>query len=205
MAARPRRFAIEEERDEGGTMQRELLYGLGALALVAFGAFVWNIYGGREIPRIAPASPHYKIAPPEAAAPDAAEAGALDQVLAGAPVETDNIQVRAAPEAPRAPVETLPGARPQLSAAPDFVANGPYVAQLAALRSQAAVEPAWARLASRAPELFAAARLDVQRADLGQRGVYYRVRAGYFADLENVGRFCDRIRAMGQDCIAVRR
>jgi hypothetical protein len=53
--------------------------------------------------------------------------------------------------------------------------------------------------------LFAQAQLDVQRADLGQRGIYFRVRAGYFADRANASRFCERIRQMGQDCIPVAR
>lgn len=209
MAARQRRFAIDDDRDEGGTIQRELLYGLGALVLIAFGAFVWSIYGGREIPRITPSSTAYKMAPADLAAPNAGEAQALEAAAADAPVDGAAMQDRPGPETPLAAAAaegvTPPGARPHLAAAPQFVSNGPYVAQIAALRSQAAVDPAWARLSSRAPELFASARLDIERADLGQRGVYYRVRAGYFADMENVTRFCDRIRAMGQDCIAVRR
>jgi hypothetical protein len=67
------------------------------------------------------------------------------------------------------------------------------------------VQQAWARLASRAPQLFASARLEVERADLGQRGVYHRIRAGYFADRANASRFCERIRQMGQDCIVTTR
>jgi hypothetical protein len=97
------------------------------------------------------------------------------------------------------------GSRPQVAPAPAFAANGPYVAQVAALQSEQAVEPAWRRLSSRAPQLFAPAHLDVERADLGQHGVYFRVRAGYFADRANANRFCDRVKQMGQDCIVVAR
>jgi len=200
--------AIGPEHEEAP--RRELVYWLGALALIAFGAFVWNAYGGREAPRISPPSSAYKIAPPERSdAPDAAESRALDGMLEGR-AGPETISPRAAPEAPLATGVagtgvTPPGARPQVTAAPTFAANGPYVAQVAALQSQDAVTAAWTRLASRAPALFAGAQLDVERADLGQNGVYYRVRAGYFPDRENAGRFCDRIKAMGQDCIAVRR
>lgn len=187
--------------EEGGPIRRELLYALGALVLLAFGSFVWNIYGGRDIPRITPQTESYKIAPPDADAPDAAEASALEGVITGEPAAVGDVQVRPGPETPI----MTPGARPELTPAPAFVASGPYVAQIAALRSQAGTDQAFSRLASRAPELFAHARLDVERADLGQRGVYYRVRVGYFADLENASRFCDRIRAMGQDCVGVQR
>ena len=79
------------------------------------------------------------------------------------------------------------------------------MAQLAALHSPAAAQLAWRQLSTRAPELFAAAQLDVERADLGQSGVYYRVRAGYFAERGEAARFCERIRQMGQDCIVAAR
>ncbi|HRP10089.1 MAG TPA: SPOR domain-containing protein, partial [Terricaulis sp.] len=114
-----------------------------------------------------------------------------------------------APATPRAGPETVvlepPTPPPAAAAAPRFVSNGPYVAQLAALQSEAGVDPAWRRLASRAPDLFAQARMDVERADLGNRGIYHRVRAGYFANREEANRFCERIRRMGQDCIVVAR
>ncbi|MGE3143762.1 MAG: SPOR domain-containing protein [Hyphomonadaceae bacterium] len=198
--------------DEPGPVRRELIYGMAVLVLVAFGAFVWKIYAGRDPPRIGPSVAAYKVAPPPMAdGPDSGEQTALDDVLSGRPAAAGPVQARPGPEAPLtaslaapAPV-TAPGARPELSPAPVFVPDGPYVAQIAALQSEEAVQAAWTRLSSRAPGLFAAARLDVERADLGQRGVYYRVRAGYFADRENVARFCDRVKAMGQDCIAVLR
>ncbi len=199
--------APEEPRGQG--MRRELAYGLGAITLTAFGAFVWNAYGGQEAPRIMPATPSYKIAPAVATrTPDPAETSALNAVIEGETNAIDEtVRARPGPETPlaAASLETAPGAQPRLGGQPLFVANGPYVAQVAALQSPDAVDQIWLRLSSRAPALFTDARLDVERADLGQRGIYYRVRVGYFADRENVGLFCDRIKQMGQDCIAVRR
>ena len=84
--------------------------------------------------------------------------------------------------------------------------TGRYVAQLAALQSEAAMEPVVAAFRRRARRnLFAARSMDVQRADLGPRGIYYRVRAGYFADRADATLFCERIRQMGQDCIVAAR
>jgi cell division septation protein DedD len=88
---------------------------------------------------------------------------------------------------------------------PAFVADGRYAVQLAALQNEASATRAWERLSSRAPGLFANAQLDIERADLGPRGIFYRLRAGYFADRDNAARFCQRLRQMGQDCIAVAR
>jgi len=171
-----------------------ILYVLMLVIAVAFGGFVWQLYSTPEVPRINPPAGPYKVAPPPegASAPDRVE------------------QTATAPAAPSTQTTTLvapsvEAGAPVLAPAPSFVADGPYVAQLAALQSEAAVDQAWRRLASRAPDLFGAARLDVERADLGPRGVYFRVRAGYFADRANATRFCDRIRQMGQDCIVAAR
>jgi len=172
-----------------------VLYVLMIVIALAFGGFLWQLYSAPDTPRIpAPAGP-YKIEPPPAQ--PARAPTALERSITGAaPAVT-------APAEETAVVELNP--QPEVAAEPRLVANGPYVAQLAALQSEAATESAWARLASRAPDLFAGAHMDVERADLGPRGVYFRVRAGYFADREDATQFCERIRRMGQDCIVAAR
>lgn len=197
----PRLHAYDEHARHAG-----FIYLLMLVVALAFGGFVWQLFSDPEAPRIeAPAGP-YKIQPPPEAAntPDVVEQGAFNDALEGRE-ETAEVTPRAGPEAVAPVVTTTPAGPPQLSAAPQFVTSGPYVAQLAALQSEEAVDTAWRRLASRAPQLFASARLDVERADLGPRGIYYRVRAGYFADRPNASRFCERIRQMGQDCIVAAR
>ncbi|MBI1252644.1 MAG: hypothetical protein GC189_14375 [Alphaproteobacteria bacterium] len=178
------------------------------IALVIFAAFasiVWSVYGGfgAPPPRINAPQQAYKVAP-SVAETEAQEAvgGALYESLEGRETEPA-AQPRAPDEAPLP--ETAVPLVPERGPDPVYVENGPYLAQVAALQSEASVGPLWSRLSSRAPDLFAPARLDVERADLGSRGIYWRVRAGSFADRENADRFCARLRAMGQDCIAVRR
>jgi hypothetical protein len=191
---------LREERTRTGGM----LYIIMIVIAVAFGGLLWQLYsGGPEIPHIAaPASP-YKVAPPPNSAQslDDAEEAAISTNVDNAPAQTS------APAAtPQTPTAAGPASAPiSLAGEPVFAANGRFVAQVAALQSEDAVQSAWQRLSSRAPQLFARAALDVERADLGQRGVYFRVRAGYFADHANAAMFCDRVRQMGQDCIAVAR
>lgn len=171
-----------------------MVYLLILIGAVALGGAFWLSHRTREIPHISAPPEPYKVRPPEAPPLDDGEQGAQgDDSTEPLPVELSGV----APPRPRPPR--------QPAAAPYFVANGPYVAQLAALRSEAGVEEAWRRLSSRAPRLFERARLDVEHADLGPRGVYYRVRAGYFPDRANATRFCERIRRMGQDCVVTGR
>jgi len=195
--------AYDEQNRHAG-----MVYVLMLVVACAFGGFVWQLYSGPDVQRIAAEPGPYKTAPPPDAAnaPDPVEQGAFNDTLEGRVAETE-VTPRPAPEAPVVPeTETASTAGPpQLAAAPTFVGNGPYVAQIAALQSESGIEAAWRRYATRAPELFARAHMDVERADLGQRGIYYRVRAGYFADRANATRFCERIRQMGQDCVVTAR
>lgn len=197
----PRMHAYDDQTRHAG-----VIYILMLVIAVAFGGFVWQLYSAPEIPRIAAEPGPYKMTPPPEAAnaPDMAEQGAFNDALEGRS-EVAEATPRAGPEPVAEGLVVETAGAPQLAATPQFVGNGPFVAQLAALQSEAAVEQAWRRLASRAPQLFASARLDIQRADLGPRGIYYRVRAGYFADRTNASRFCERIRQMGQDCIVAAR
>ena len=188
----PRMHAYDEQSRHAG-----MIYILMLVVALAFGGFVWQIYSAPDIPRISAPPGPYKIAPPpEMTEPDPREAALTEPEVENAPAAAT-----AAAEEEAPPVV----GPPQLTPAPTFASGGRYVAQLAALQSEAGVEAAWRRYASRAPDLFARARMDVERADLGQRGVYYRIRAGYFADRDNAARFCERIRQMGQDCIVAAR
>lgn len=108
--------------------------------------------------------------------------------------------------AARAPVETAPQPTGTPSAsAPrfSFDSSGPYLVQIAALRAESGALQTWDALNSRHPEIFNGAERRVQRADLGARGVFYRLRAGAFADRAGATEFCDAIKSTGNDCIVV--
>lgn len=175
---------------EEQTRTSGVIYVLMIVVALAFGGFVWQLYGAEEATRIeAPPGP-YKVEG-SLAASDAEE---QDSGLATAQPETSPLTAAA---------EQRPGTPPSALVAP--ADEGPYVAQLAALQSEGAVQEAWRRFNTRAPALFGAAKIDVQRADLGARGTYYRVRAGYFQSRGEAARFCVRIRELGQDCIPAAR
>ena len=183
---------------------RMALYILMLVVAIAFGGFVWQLYSGPSAPLISAPAGDYKVEPPPelATAPDQTELNAFGgNIDLPTEVATSEAPPAAISETAPPPVETL-GA-PRLTPAPAIVASGPYLAQLAALRNESGAQAAWTRMASRAPGLYGPAHMDVERADLGAQGVFYRLRAGYFSDRANATRFCERVRQMGQDCIVV--
>jgi len=99
------------------------------------------------------------------------------------------------------PVTEYAGVTP--SAASRFAATGGFQVQLSALRSEGAARSAWSNLQNTAPDLFQGATLDIQRADLGAKGVFYRLRIGSFADRDAAKGFCADVKAAGKDCMVV--
>ncbi|MCF6329072.1 MAG: SPOR domain-containing protein [Henriciella sp.] len=88
-------------------------------------------------------------------------------------------------------------------AASRFASTGAYQVQLMAVRSEVAAQSAWSKVKSRSPDLFRGAKLNIQRADLGAKGVYFRLRIGSFETRETAKAFCTDVKAAGKDCIVV--
>jgi hypothetical protein len=191
--------------EEGPRRGQALVVTLMCVVVAGFAALVWNAYGGGEPVRVR-ADEDYKIRPAPGAEgqADAMEASALYDALEGRE-ETRDVETLPPPEEPLTAQAQAARQAPRLGPPPRFAANGPFVAQVAAVRTEGAAQEAWRRMSARSPRLFSDARADIERADLGARGVYHRVRAGYFADRANASLFCDRIRALGQDCIVMAR
>lgn len=104
-----------------------------------------------------------------------------------------------------APQPTLPVPDPTVTAAQfEFSSNGAYLVQIAALRNEAGALRAWEDAVNAHPAIFAGAAQSVQRADLGSRGIFYRLRAGRFSDRDSATAFCSALKEVGRDCIVVR-
>lgn len=84
-----------------------------------------------------------------------------------------------------------------------FDAEGDYLVQIAALRTQAAADAAWGSAVGTHPGLFSGAEKRVQRADLGAKGVFYRLRIGAFVERTEASKFCDALKERGETCIVV--
>ena len=84
-----------------------------------------------------------------------------------------------------------------------FDPAGEYLVQIAALRSQDAADTAWSGVLKKMPDMYAGAEKRVQRADLGAKGVFYRLRVGAFGDRDDAMKFCDALKENDQSCIVV--
>jgi hypothetical protein len=205
---RPRRPAPpppRKEVDMGRTKYPTFLIALIVLATVTY--VVWTFTGGGQenvdAPVIPAASTDFKSAY-EGGAEEGPVTAEIDQALAGrAPAPRAPAKTRAVAEEPIA--ASAAPSRPPASpgGAPVFAADGAFAAQIASLKSADAADAAWTRFSRRSPELFQNARKDVQQADLGERGVYFRVRAGYFASRADAAQFCGQVKALGQECLVV--
>jgi len=100
------------------------------------------------------------------------------------------------------PINLTPGTAPAGGPAPAAAAGGVLV-QVAAQRSEDAALASYRSLQQRYPSILGAFQPRIVRADLGEKGVYYRVRVGPFAD-GDAARLCNDLKSAGGDCILAR-
>ncbi len=114
------------------------------------------------------------------------------------------------PVAPPTPTPVTPV--PTTSAAPAATAavtpppaapaaSGAYVVQVSSQKSETDALGSWKVLQSRFPQLLGSYKATVKKADLGDRGVYYRAQVGPFATREQANDLCNSLRAQGGDCL----
>ncbi|MGU3494886.1 SPOR domain-containing protein [Xanthobacteraceae bacterium A53D] len=113
-----------------------------------------------------------------------------------APTPVQTAPATTASVAPAAPV-----APPAPSAA--AAAGGGYVVQVASQKSEQDALGSFKVLQSRYPQLLGSYQAAVRRADLGDRGVYFRAQVGPFPR-EQANELCQSLRAQGGDCLVQR-
>jgi cell division protein FtsN len=165
----------------------------------------------------APAAVAPPSAPPKSVAgliqqangPETAKPAAPPKPASAPPSIKQTVMPPAATAAPRqlGIAAAPPPAAPKLAAAaPAPVADakpvgGGYVLQIGAYKSQADAAAAWADYKRRHAALLAGYSDDVQQADLGERGTWYRLRVAGLPDREVAVALCDRLKADGGACI----
>ena len=152
----------------------------------------------QPMPRPAPAATGPAASPPAAPAASAPPAANPQAPAAAA----------APPAAKAAPRPTLPSPRAQTAttASPHAAsAKGkPIRVQLASLRDPGAARAEWARLKREQPDLLGKLTAVAVRADLGDKGTFYRIEAGSFRDAAAAERLCGELKRHKLACSLVR-
>ena len=106
--------------------------------------------------------------------------------------------------APKAAAPSIAAAPPSAAEKPAQTASGGYRVQLAALESEEAAAQTIARLKSSNADLLGNVPLAIQRADLGAKGIYYRVQSAPVGDAAAAKALCDSLRGRKVGCLIVR-
>ncbi|MGE0754842.1 MAG: SPOR domain-containing protein [Alphaproteobacteria bacterium] len=137
---------------------------------------------------------------------DFVKQAALDKDAKNAGEEVKSFR-KEAEEQPAAPVNIVeskpePKAEPkQTEVAP--ASGGAMQIQLGAYRSHGEAEFGWKKIRDKNASLLSGRNHTIVKADLGAKGVYYRLRVTGFANMDSAKDFCNKLSARGQACMAV--
>lgn len=162
-----------------------------------------TVVDGSSAPAIpAPAAPMA----PSPSAQAAAQLGSPMQVSSYAQDDTQSSSPMPAnvPLPPTRVAAAPPVASPAPAAPAPAAADGGYFVQIAAQRTQGEAQSAWKATQSKYPGILGSYSANIRRADLGDRGIYYRAQVGPFNSKDQANELCQSLRAQGGDCMVQR-
>ncbi len=101
---------------------------------------------------------------------------------------------------PKKPEAAAAGAPSSTSGAVN-AASGTHVVQVGAFRSNDEAMAQWRRMQTKYGDYLKGKGPDVEMADLGERGIYYRLRVGPFTSSDAAKTYCAGLKDRGQDCL----
>jgi len=96
------------------------------------------------------------------------------------------------------PVQTAP------SPAVSTGGNGGYVVQVSSQRSEADAQASFKALQSKFPTVLGSQSPLIKRADLGDKGIYYRAMVGPFGSADEASQLCGNLKSAGGQCVVQR-
>jgi cell division septation protein DedD len=105
------------------------------------------------------------------------------------------------PATPATPVNVAKPAPAPASAAGGDALSGSHLVQVGAFRSQAEADGQWAKMQGKLGAFLDGKGKDVEVADLGAKGTYYRLRVGPFASADEAKTYCAGLKERGTDCL----
>ncbi len=146
-------------------------------------------------------------APGAEGAPGVVDDAVADRITALAQADTAAEETAAPPATtpPPQPAEARPEPAPTpppaAAASSGEALSGSHVVQVGAFKSQAEATANWTALQTKLGDYVDGKGDDVERADLGAKGVFYRLRIGPFASSAEARTYCEGLKSRGQDCM----
>jgi hypothetical protein len=144
---------------------------------------------GKNAARTAPSSANASATAPLSLSPQA------DAPAPTTPAPTTDTRTRVAATNP---VQTAP------SGGADTGGSGGYVVQVSSQRSEADAQASFKALQSKFPNVLGSQSPLIKRADLGDKGIYYRAMVGPFGSADEASKFCGSLKSAGGQCVVQR-
>lgn len=142
-------------------------------------------------------------AAPAAAPQRAAQPAAAPRAPAPASTaSTGNAPVSLAPQSPSA---AAPEARPRVASVnPTAPSGGGSYVQVSSQKTEADAQASFRALQGKYSAILGSRQASIRRADLGDKGVFYRAMVGPFASTDEATQFCVNLKSAGGQCVVQR-
>ncbi len=151
---------------------------------------------GAETPIDIPKTATIKVDPPKTVAP---------KVEVTKPVITKPA-VTAPPKTVTKPTPKPVVSPAPVSTGPVSVGAGDYVVQVASVRSRGAADDVWTGVSEKFDDVIASGLYsDIVEVDLGDKGIFYRLRIAGLSDKAAARQLCNQFKARGQACLVAKR
>ncbi len=128
----------------------------------------------------------------------AAAANANASTAASAPL---SLSPQAAQPAPAAEARTRVATNTPVQTAPS---GGGYLVQVSSQKNEADAQASYRVLQGKFPSVLGSRALLIKRADLGDKGIYYRAMVGPFGSPDEASQFCGNLKTAGGQCVVQR-
>ena len=82
--------------------------------------------------------------------------------------------------------------------------GGGYLVQVSSQRNEADAQASYRALQGKFPSVLGSRTPVIKRADLGDKGVYYRAMVGPFGSRDEASQFCNSLKTAGGQCVVQR-
>ena len=148
-----------------------------------------------------PATTKPAAAPKAAASPTPHSPPSSANASANGPL---SLSPQATPAAPSPAADQRVASTNPAQLAPAPTSSGGYLVQVSSQRNEADAQASFRALQSKFPAVLGSHSPVIKRADLGDKGIYYRAMVGPFGSSDEAAQFCGNLKSAGGQCVVQR-